>query len=70
MNMPIFRLLLSVATQKQWDIGEMEVTAAFLQAKGFSREIYVRPPREAHATGKLCRLEAAAYGLVDSCKLW
>ena len=70
MNMEIFRLLLSIASENKWTIGEMDVTAAFLQSNGFSREIYVRPPKEEQSPRKLWRLLAGVYGLVDSGKLW
>lgn len=66
----IFRLLLSLCVAYGWDIGQMDVKAAFLQARGFNRLIYVRPPREAKLKGILWRLDAAAYGLTDSGRLW
>eukprot|EP00171_Calliarthron_tuberculosum_P004588 IDg4588t1 len=46
MNMEVFRLVLSIAVELKWTISEMDVTAAFLQAKGFDRNVYVRPPTE------------------------
>ena len=48
----------------------MDVETAFLQALGFTRRIYVRPPREAGTPYVLCLLELAAYGLTDSGRLW
>eukprot|EP00171_Calliarthron_tuberculosum_P023073 IDg23073t1 len=53
-----------------WAIGEMDVTAAFLQAQGFKRQVYVRPPRDECAADQFWRLTAAAYGLCDSGRLW
>ncbi len=70
MNMEVFRLVVSISVEMQWDICEMDVTAAFLQARGFNRDIFVRPPREEGAQGVLWKLTAAAYGLVDSGRLW
>ncbi len=35
-----------------------------------SRVVYVRPPSEEGATGVLWRRTAAAYGMVDSGRLW
>eukprot|EP00171_Calliarthron_tuberculosum_P021088 IDg21088t1 len=52
------------------DTGEMDIKAAYLQAQGFERTIYVRPPREEGRSDVLWRLTAAAYGLVDSGRLW
>ncbi len=36
-------MVVSISVEKKWDICEMDVTAAFLQAKGFERDVYVRP---------------------------
>jgi len=66
----LFRLVISIATEKKWEQGEMDITAAFLQARGFDREIYVRPPKEESTRGVYWKLTAAAYGLVDSGRLW
>lgn len=66
----IFRLVLSLASEHKWEIGQMDIEAAFLQAVGFTRLIYVRPPREANQHGILWRLDLAAYGLTDSGRLW
>lgn len=48
----------------------MDIKAAYLQATGFTREIYIRPPREAKEDGVLWQLLAAAYGLTESGRLW
>lgn len=45
MNMEVFRLVISIAVENQWKMGEMDVTAAFLQAKGFQRDVFVNPPK-------------------------
>lgn len=44
----VFRLCLSIASEHQWDLRRMDAKAAFLKAKGFEREIFMRPPHEAH----------------------
>jgi len=64
------RLLFSISAEKKWLLGHMDVKAAFLQAHGFEREVFVKPPREECAPGKLWKLEAAAYGLTESGRLW
>ena len=46
MLMEVFRITISIRVEKSWDIGSMDIRAAFLQANGFNRSIYVRPPRE------------------------
>lgn len=47
----------------------MEVRAAFLQAKGFDLELYVRPPRETNKRGFFWKLAAASNGLFGSGRL-
>lgn len=47
----------------------MDIKSAHLKEKGFNREIYVRPPREASARGDLFKFQADAYGLVVSIRL-
>lgn len=70
MLMEIFRLVVSIGVEHRWDIGSMDVRAAFLQADGFSRTIFVRPPREEQQPHVLWKLLSPAYGLVDSGRLW
>ena len=39
MNFEIFRLVLSIAAESHWPIGQIDVKAAFLQAKGFDQDM-------------------------------
>lgn len=64
-----FRLLLSIGAEKAWEIFQMDVKVAYLQSKGFNREVYFRPPREENTYVELWKLEAASYGRVDSGRL-
>lgn len=48
----------------------MDAEAAFLQARGFSREVYVRPPKESNDLTVLWLLLAPSYGLADSGRMW
>lgn len=70
LNPDTFRIVLSIAAEMKWRIAQMDAEAAFLQARGFLREIYVRPPKEAGEPGFMWLLLAAAYGLADSGRLW
>lgn len=69
-SLEILHLLLSLASELDWAIAQMDIETAYLQALGFTRRIYVRPPREAKAPHVLWRLELPAYGLTDSGRLW
>ena len=70
MLVEVLRIVISIGVEKFWDIGSMDVRAAFLQAKGFNRTIYVRHPHEEKQPNILWKLLAAANGLVDSGRLW
>lgn len=70
MNVEIFRMVFSISTEFKWKTCEMDLKTAFLQAKGFEREVYVRPPKEERADGYILKIEKDAYGLSNSARLW
>lgn len=53
MSMEVFRLLLSLTVERNWEICEMDIKAAFLQAANFNCEVFVRPPKEECSEGIL-----------------
>ena len=55
-KLEVFHLLLSLASKFKWIIAQMDLETAFLQALGFTREIFVRPPREAGTTNVVGKL--------------
>lgn len=64
------RFVLTVASSKRWNINSVDIKAAFLQGKEIDREIYLKPPKEANAKGKLWLLRKAVYGLSDASRVW
>ena len=70
MNFKIFRLVLSIAAEHHCSIGQMDVKAAFLQAKDFHKDVYVKPSKEEHGSETYWKITAAAYGLTESGRLW
>ena len=70
MSVEVLRMIVSIAVENQWRIGSLDVKAAYLQATGFNRIIYVRPPKEDQDSNNLWKLEKPAYGLADSGRLW
>ena len=64
-----FRLLTCIIASNQWNIHSIDVKAAFLQGKEISRDIYIRPPKEA-GTSKLWNLLKTVYGLCDEPRTW
>ena len=70
MRPDMFRLVCSVAVENGWAICEMDIKSAFLQADGFKRDIYIRPPSEENDRVNIWHLKRAAYGLAESGRLW
>jgi Reverse transcriptase (RNA-dependent DNA polymerase) len=70
MSVEIMRLLVSIAAERGWRLGSLDIKAAYLQATGFDRQIFVRPPKEEADSLHLWQLEKPAYGLVESGRLW
>ena len=56
---------LSVGTLKKWEIRSLDIKNAFLQADGFQREVFLRPPVRWDPSGKhrIWKLRAPAFGL-------
>lgn len=46
-NIEVFRNILSLAAERKWELGQMDVCTVLMQAQGFDREVYVIPPKEA-----------------------
>ena len=63
------RLFLAVTASHKWDVHAIDVKGAFLQGKEITREVYIRPPKEANTT-KVWLLRKCAYGLSDAPRCW
>jgi hypothetical protein len=46
MSVEVMRLLVSIAAERGWRPGSLDIKAAYLQAAGFDRESFVRPPKK------------------------
>ena len=64
------RLLLSIASSKDWKINSIDIKVAFLQGKQIDREVFLKPPKEGNCQGKLWKLRKAVYGLSDASRVW
>ena len=64
------RTLLAIASAKGWNIETVDVKSAFLQGTRLERKVYVKPPKEANALGKLWLLYKCLYGLRDASRQW
>jgi hypothetical protein len=65
-----FRFLISIAAERGWTLASLDIKAAYLQAEDYNRLVLVKPPRQERDDSNLWLLMTAAYGLVDSGRLW
>ena len=64
------RIVLTIAASKCWTVNPIDIKAAFLQGKSIDRKVFLKPPKEAGANGKLWLLKKAVYGLTDASCVW
>ena len=64
------RIVLAVIAQRQWKVNSMDIKTAFLQGHLLERQVFLRPPPEAHAKGKIWLLNKCVYGLNDASLNW
>lgn len=69
-NLEIFGLILSFAAVHVRILGQLDISTAFLDAKGFCISIHVKPQLQAADRSGLWKLLAAAYDLIDIGRLW
>ena len=61
----------ALAANEGFRLRSIDIRAAFLQAKGLDREVYMEPPKDVKKEGKIWKLKKPLYGLNDaSCKFW
>jgi hypothetical protein len=64
------KLALIVAANEGFKVKSGDIKSAYLQGELLKRKIYVKPPKEAKAKGKLWLLKQGAYGIVDGGRLF
>ena len=62
--------MVALSVAEKWLINSIDIKSAFLQGKPMERKIYLKPPIEAYAEGKLWCLKKAVYGLSDASRIW
>lgn len=62
------RLFLALASCKDWMITTTDIKSAFLQGQELTRDVFIKPPKEASVDGKLWRLKRCLYGLNDAAR--
>ena len=63
------RLLLAIISAKSWSIHSLDVKSAFLQGIKITRDVYIKPPKEAN-TNLIWKLLKCIYGLADAGRHW
>jgi len=63
------RISLALTATEKWKCNSLDVKAAFLQGNPLTREIYIKPPKEAK-TENVWKLHKAVYGLNEASRHW
>ena len=63
------RLVLALASTKEWECHTLDVKAAYLQGGPILRDVFLMPPPEYYC-GKLWKLKKTVYGLCDAARAW
>ena len=58
------RIMIAIIITNGWEINSLDIKSAFLQGKEISRDLFVKPPKEAK-TDNLWKLLRTVYGLND-----
>ena len=69
-NKDSMRVILTLISSMDWEINSFDIKAAFLQGKDLDRDVFLKPPKEANAVGKLWKLRRCVYGLNDASRYW
>ena len=64
------RTVLAIAAANEWTITATDIKSAFLQGSEMTRDVWVKPPKEAGMQGKLWKLRKCLYGLRDASRAW
>ena len=68
-KMNTIRILISIATNRDWPLKQLDVKNAFLNGY-LEEEVYMDPPLGVESNGRVCKLKRALYGLKQSPRAW
>ena len=63
------RLLLAIVSANSWSVHSLDVKSAFLQGIDITRDVFIKPPKEAN-TDMIWKLLRCIYGLADAGRHW
>ena len=63
------KILISIASAKNWKLRSLDIQSAYLQGKPITREVYLKPPPE-YYDGHIWKLNKTVYGLSDAARNW
>lgn len=63
-KLAIVRVVIALATTKQWPLHQLDINNAFLHGY-IDEDIYMKPPQGYHKAlpGQVCKLKRSLYGL-------
>ena len=61
--------MLSIINLSGWKINTMVIKSAFLQGKPIERDVYLKPPKQAH-TKKIWKMNTIVDGLGNASRVW
>lgn len=64
------KTFLALTSTLGWQCETIDIKAAFLQGGSIERDVYLKPPVESEAEGKLWKLRKCVYGLSDASRSW
>ena len=65
------KTLLSTIITNNWNLKSIDIKTAFLQGEFLKRDVYLKPPPEAHCdNNQIWKLNKCVYGLTDASLMW
>ena len=64
------RTVFVIAASNKWKGSSIDIKAAFLQGAYLERDVFLRPPPEAHSDEEIWHLKKCVYGLNDASRYW
>ena len=60
----------ATASAMKWILQSLDISSAFLQGNGITRDVFLKPPAEIYEKGVIWKLKRCIYGLKDAPRAW